>query len=77
MLRHGGSKLCQTPIPGESHDIGNRKRYSHTAWEELIKKHIALLRNKRITLDKWKEVNFYRSPIKRLQDSYQEITKLL
>ena len=41
------------------------------------RKHIALLHNKRITSDKWKEVNSYKSPIKRLQDSYQEITGLL
>ena len=44
--------------------------YSHTAWKKLIKKHIALLHNKRITSDKRKEVNSYKCPIKRLQDSY-------
>ena len=49
----------------------------HTAWKKLIKKHIALLHNKRIISDKRKEVNSYKSPIKRLQDSYQEITGLL
>ena len=40
------------------------------SWKKLIKKHIALLHNKRITSDKQEEVNSYKSPIKRLQDSY-------
>ena len=53
------------------------KLYSHTAWKKLIKKHIALLHNQRITSDKQKEVNSYKSPIKILQGSYQEITGLL
>ena len=42
-----------------------------------IRSFVLLLHNKRITADKWKGVNSYKSPIKRLQDSYQEITGLL
>ena len=43
----------------------------------LLGRSSSKIHNKRFTSDKRKEVNSYISPIKRLQDSYQEITGLL